>query len=376
MKVLILSASESIHTKRWCEALIKSGVQVVLFSLSSSISYFYQNAGIKVYSPNINSLRWYSKIRYLSSLKLLRNIISIEKPDIVHAHYCSSYGLLGALSRFHPLIVSVWGSDVYDFPKQSCFFEKIIRYVLSKADKILSTSHIMAKETSKYTNKPINITPFGVNIDLFRKIDILLPDKNTFVVGNVKTLAPKYGIDILIKAFKVVLLKNPDKDMVLKIVGDGPCRKEYEQLAADLGINDKVYFIGKVSNEKLPEYYNSFSVSVSVSVSNSESFGVVAVEAMACECPVITSDADGFTEVVEDRVTGIIVPKQDVDATASAIQEFINNPDLREKMGKAGRERVKRLYDWNDNVMTMVNIYNNTEKNDDKKNDIPHADEN
>lgn len=357
MKVLILSTAKSIHTKRWCDALAKNGIHIVLFSLSSSVPDYYQTRGIKVYSAEINSTKWYSKIRYISSLNFLRKIIFIEKPDIVHAHYASSYGLLGALSGFHPLIVSVWGSDVYDFPKKLCVFGKIIRYVLSRADRILSTSHVMANEASKYTEKRIEITPFGVDTSLFRKIPSAQPDGTTFVVGNVKTLSPKYGIDVLIRAFKEVLHRNPEKEIILKIVGDGPNRKEYEQLAINLGISDKVYFIGKVPNEQLPEYYNSFSVSVSVSVSDSESFGVVAVEAMACECPVITSDADGFTEVVEDRVTGFIVPKRDEQATAQAIQRFIDDPGLREKMGKAGRRRVDCLYDWNYNVRTMLEVY-------------------
>ena len=355
MKILVLSTAESIHTKRWCRA-ISDNIEVILFSLQCVKSNFYNENNIRLYTSNIEPNEKCSKLKYLLTLRKVMNIIKKEKPDIVHAHYASSYGLLGALSGFHPLIVSVWGSDVYDFPKQSFFFKKIIKYVLSKADKILSTSYVMAKETSKYTDKHIEITPFGVDISHFCKIPSVQPDGVTFVIGNVKTLSPKYGIDILIKAFKEVLQNNPEKNIILKIVGDGPNRKEYEQLTTDLGISDKVYFIGKIPNEQLPDYYNSFSVSVSVS--DSESFGVVAVEAMACECPVITSDADGFTEVVENGVTGYIVPKRDVQATARAIQKFIDDPGLREKMGKAGRYRVIQLFDWKENVETMIKNYN------------------
>ena len=79
---------------------------------------------------------------------------------------------------------------------------------------------------------------------------------------------------------------------------------------------------------------------------------------MACGCPVVTSDAEGFTEVVADGKTGIIVPKQDAEATAKAIQRFIDNPELREVMGKAGRERALQMYDWNNNIETMLEIYN------------------
>ena len=72
----------------------------------------------------------------------------------------------------------------------------------------------------------------------------------------------------------------------------------------------------------------------------------------------VVSDADGFTEVVEDGVTGFIVPKRDPSAAAAAIQKFINDPVLRDRMGAAGRERVCRFYEWNDNVSGMISIYN------------------
>jgi glycosyltransferase involved in cell wall biosynthesis len=92
-------------------------------------------------------------------------------------------------------------------------------------------------------------------------------------------------------------------------------------------------------------------------MSNSESFGVSALEAMACECPVVASDADGFTEVIEDGVSGIIVPRRNTEAAAAALQKFIDNPQMKEKMGKAARERVCKLYEWDTNVKQMVEIY-------------------
>ena len=99
--------------------------------------------------------------------------------------------------------MSVWGSDVYDFPKVSFLHRCILKYTLKKADKILSTSHVMALETHQYTPKEIEITPFGVNTDLFKKIPVHRDD--TYIIGNVKTLLPKYGIDVLIKAFQLVV---------------------------------------------------------------------------------------------------------------------------------------------------------------------------
>lgn len=356
MKILMLADMGSIHTKRWVKSLSERGYSILLFSLRDrDIDYYSPLANVRVaYSSNRTDNSLFGKVNYLSSFRMIKRLIKQYQPDIVHAHYASSYGLLGALAKVGsiPYVVSVWGSDVYDFPNIVPFGKQIIKFNLRKADKILSTSHVMAKETMKYTYKEIDVTPFGVDTELFKPQSF--NDNDEFVIGNVKTLRPKYGIDVLIKAADIVIKNNPLKKIRLDIYGEGPQKDELMQLAESLGISDKVNFMGFVNNDKLPAVYNS----VSVSVSDSESFGVVAVEAMACGCPVVTSDADGFTEVVDNGITGFIVPKRDPQATANAIQKFIDNPNLREEIGKNGRKRVLDLYDWNDNVSTMVNIYN------------------
>lgn len=358
MKVMILSDANSIHTKRWVAALSSRDIEIILFSLTSSHDDFYAKYNnIKVIgNGKLICKSMISKLSYIGVVPRLRREIKRFKPDLIHAHYASSYGLICSfLKKQIPTIVSAWGSDIYDFPNTALFGEQIIRWNFKKADCILSTSHIMAREVNKYTKKSILITPFGVDINKFKPIPFSKSDH--FVVGNVKTLSPKYGIDILIKAFQCVLQRNPTKKLSLEIYGDGPCREEYEQLTSYLGISRNVTFHGFVDNSKLPEIYNSFSISVSVS--NNESFGVVAVEAMACACPVVTSDADGFTEVVDNGITGYVVPKQNIEATADAIQKFIDNPSLRDTMGAKGRKRVMDLYNWENNVDTMVEIYKN-----------------
>ena len=177
----------------------------------------------------------------------------------------------------------------------------------------------------------------------------------TFVIGNVKALKYCYGIDTLIRAFALVCRRNSGLDTRLLIAGTGPDREDFERLCDELGVRDRVDFLGFIPNEQLPALYARFDVAVSLS--RDESFGVVAVEAMSCQCPVVTSDAEGFQEVVADGETGFVVPKENPEAAADAIQRFIDNPDLRRTMGAAGRQRVAQLYDWEKNVDTMISIY-------------------
>jgi len=100
-------------------------------------------------------------------------------------------------------------------------------------------------------------------------------------------------------------------------------------------------------------------IDIFVNVSLQESFGVAVVEAMACEKPIVATNVGGLREVVENNVTGIFVPPNDVVKTADAILDFLNHPDKSFKFGKAGRERVLKYYDWKKNLDAIENLYEN-----------------
>lgn len=363
MKVLLLSDAYSIHTVKWVKSLSKKGIKIAVFSLNfneNEVNPYQNDINIKVYyCADKNATKrssGFSKLSYLFALPALKKAISEFKPDIVHAHYASSYGLLGALSGFHPYIISVWGSDVFDFPNISFLHKAVINYNLSQADRILSTSKVMAVETNKYTNKKVIVTPFGIDLDKFKYLKVnSLFDKNDIVIGTIKTLEEKYGIEYLIKAFAIVKNKYKTLPLKLLIVGDGSLSDNLKKLVHDLNLEDETVFTGKIAHELVPVYDNMLSVSVSVS--NSESFGVAIIEASACGKPVVVSDVGGLPEVVENGVTGIVVPPRNPEKTAEAIEKLILDEKLRKKMGEAGRKRVAKFYDWDKNVEQMLEIY-------------------
>lgn len=361
MKVLILSDPNSSHTLKWAQSLAQREISIFIFGIGKlKTDYTHEiNIQVKMFeTPTIRREGALLKYKYLTALPSLLKSIKNFKPDIIHAHYASSYGLLGALSRFHPLIISVWGSDVFSFPLKSLIHKKILIYTLNKADEILSTSHVMKKEASLYTKKEIKVTPFGVDLNQFTSKNVeSLFSQEDIVIGTIKTLEEKYGIEYLLRAFKILNDKYPNKQLKLLIVGGGSLESHLKKLAHNLGIEKNTIFSGSVPFSDTPKYHNMLSVSVSVSVSNSESFGVAIIEASACEKPVVVSNVGGLPEVVEDKITGFIVPPKNPEATANAIDKLILDKNLREKMGKAGRERVSRLYNWEDNVQQMINIY-------------------
>jgi len=360
MKILLLSDPNSSHTIKWITSLASRGIDIILVGLENlKVNSYNSYSNVKIKTLGIKITREegsLKKILYLQALPLIRKLIRKFKPDIVHSHYASSYGLLGALTGFHPFIVSVWGSDVYSFPEKSFFHKRIIRFVLDKADIICSTSNTMAKRTGIFTNKNIEVIPFGVDTKIFKPMRVeSLFDQNDIVIGTVKTLEEKYGIEYFIKAFKLVSDKYKNLPLKLLIVGGGSLEKELKELAKSLGTLDKTIFTGRVPFEEVPKYHNMLSVSVSVS--ESESFGVAVVEAMACGKPVVVSNMGGLPEVVEDGKVGFVVPPRNPEETAKAIEKLVLDKELRIKMGLAGRERVKKLYEWDKCVEKMINIY-------------------
>ncbi len=363
MKILLLSNCNNPHTIKWATSLSKKGIDISVFSINKcEVKDYEKYPSIKIYdSSTIKVTRKegaLDKIRYLKLLPQLKKVIKKIQPDIVHAHYASSYGILGALSNFSPFILSVWGADVYSFPKKSFLHKNILKYNLKRADKILSTSYVMKHETKQYTDKEIEVTPFGVDIQRFAPVkkQSLFSEKD-IVIGTIKTLEEKYGVKYLIQSFKVISDKYKDAPLKLLIVGSGSLEEELKNETRRLNIENKVVFTGNVPFEKVPLYQNMLSISVSLSIFDSESFGVAIVEASACEKPVIVSDVGGLPEVVEDGVTGIVVPKQNVNKTVEALEKLIFDEKLQAQMGKAGRERVKKMYNWEENVQQMIKIY-------------------
>lgn len=366
MRILMISGAEVPHTMKWAAGLSDAGIEVGVYTLSDYDHEFYKNhhvtvfqddRGDDIYHQNCGSIK---KLGYFRYIKNLKDIIKTFKPDILHAHYASGNGFLGALAGFHPYIISVWGSDVYEFPQQSFLHRIVLKYNLHKADVILSTSYVMAKETAKYTNKEIQVIPFGIDMNAFRPMKLQdrgLFSDNDIVIGTIKTLEKKYGVEYLIRAFSILKNRHPNLPLKLLIVGDGGLRNNLENLVNKLSISADVVFTGRVPWQKVPIYDNLLDIYVALS--ESESFGVAIIEAGACGKPVVVSNAGGLPEVVENGVTGYVVPKKDPESAADAIEKLVVDKSLREKMGEAGRERVMKLYKWENNLQQMINIYKN-----------------
>lgn len=356
IKLLMLADLRSTHTKKWADVLSKSGLEVHLFGFTKAFEKF---ENVEVHEGDVEIVTAESdegslkKGSYLLELKRLKKVIREINPDIVHAHYASSYGLLGALSGRRPFAVSVWGLDVFSFPRRSPLHRKLFKYTLSKADTIFSTSRFMAEETKKYTTKKIIITPFGVDLTQFHPV--VNENREVIRIGNIKGVSPNYGQEYLIRAFAEVCRALPEKKLELIICGDGVDLESLKSLTKSLGIEDKVNFPGYVMNEKVHEVHKTLDIEVYPSLL--ESFGVSAVEAMACGNPVIVSRVGGLQYLFNDGEAGFLVPPKEFQPIVERLKELILDPTLLKKMSLAARKTAEEEYDINKNAAVMITEY-------------------
>lgn len=347
MRIMILADAKSPHTVKWSNGLSDYGIEICLLSFRKAEQKYY-NPDIIHISLNINI----NKISYLKLLPIVKREIKKFKPDILHSYYASSFGFIGALSKFQPFIISMWGSDIFEFPRKSFLHKIILKYNLQKASFLQSTSKAMAAEATKYTKKPIEILPFGIDIEHFKP---KMKTNNEFVIGTVKWLEDIYGINYLIDTFYLLKKMLPDKNLKLLIVGSGSKEKSYKQKVADYDIANFVEFIGAVDNKETVKYHQQMSVFVALSLQ--ESFGVAVIEAAACGVPAVVSNVGGLPEVVENEKTGFVVEPKNPEKAAEFISKLILDKELHQRFSFNAREFVVKNYNWSENLNQQIQLY-------------------
>lgn len=347
-RLTLLADAGSPHTRKWARELARRGWEVHVLSLTPG--------EIPDVSVHRLQTRFPGKLGYLTAMGEIKERLRALRPDILHAHYATSYGLLGALSGFHPFVLSVWGTDVYDFPRTSPLHRALLVRNLAAADALTSTSHAMAAVTAPYApGREIEVIPFGVDPDRFVPGDApAIP-----TIGCAKILEPKYGQEYLIRAMALLVERDPHRPLRLLLAGAGDSRESLERLTAALGLAERVSFLGRLPADEMPAFMRGLTIFAMPSVDDSESFGVAAVEAAACGLPVVATPVGGVSEVVLHGETGLLVPPRDPRALADALDRLLAKPAERDAFGVRGREMARASYDLRANADKMEALYLN-----------------
>jgi glycosyltransferase involved in cell wall biosynthesis len=217
------------------------------------------------------------------------------------------------------------------------------RALYRRADCVVVPSPVAARSPLVRLARRVEVIPLGIDLEHYRAPDparvehicALAPGPRILFVGR---FVYYKGIDVLVDA----MTRCPG---TLMLVGGGPLEGELRTQVATLGLQERVRFIGRVSDEDLPAYYHASDVFVLPSVAVTEAYGLVQIEAMAAGVPVVSTNLPtGVPWVNQDGVTGLIVPPRDAGALAHALCRLLEDAELRRTLGANGRQRAEALF--------------------------------
>jgi glycosyltransferase involved in cell wall biosynthesis len=233
--------------------------------------------------------------------------------------------------------------------------QTLLRRMAKRSDTVICNSRFVQTAFGReFAGKSVVIPP-GVDTTLFTPGGQGSPGSIIFVAQMDFGMEFK-GLDLLIKATKALVDRGTDVN--LEVVGTGDLVPGYQELANHLGIASRVTFSGYLTGPDLVDAYRRSSVAALPS--GNESFGMSLAEAMACGLPVVASRTGGIPDVVEDGVTGLLVSHGVVNQLADALGAVINDCHLAERLGRAGRERVEREFDWSVRARATHELFEET----------------
>jgi len=224
-------------------------------------------------------------------------------------------------------------------------------FLFKKAKTIMPTSpqYVEISDILHHFRHKCSIVPNGVDLAVFKPKNIRHAGKRILFVGR---LIYYKGIQYLIRAMPAILKKVPDAKLI--IVGEGPLKGEWKALAKKLGVDDKIEWLGRLSNEEMLEEYQKCDVFVLPSIYKTEAFGIVLLEAMACGKPCVGTNVSGTEFVLEDA--GIAVDPEDEEQLSTAIVKVLTNKKLAMEMSRKGLAKVKE-FDWKKVGEKVLSVY-------------------
>jgi glycosyltransferase involved in cell wall biosynthesis len=347
MRILYIADSTSIHTKRWVKYFLEAGNEISLITIGKKTETI---PGVR-HLANFESF-YYKNPSFVSVFMKARRLIRAERPDFLHAHFVHQYGWLGALSGFHPFVLTAWGTDILSLPyeSRSGIGKLLTRYSLKKADLLTGTSEYLKKEMMRLGAREdkVHVIHWGVDPGLFRpdidyaKLKKVLQIGARLVVLSNRNQIALYNNDIVIEAMSIVKQKFGDVVLILQNAG-GPLERDLRRLAREKGIGDSTIFLPQFEYDQMPALYAM--ADVYVSVPSWDGGPVSLVEAMAAGCAPIISAVPGPMEWVKDEVNGKVVPVRDIDCLAEAVCELLSNEGKREKFKEMSRRLIEEKAD-------------------------------
>jgi N-acetyl-alpha-D-glucosaminyl L-malate synthase BshA len=301
------------------------------------------------------------------TLTLTSKMVDITKHaglDVLHMHYAIPHATSAVLARQIlaskgipvPVITTLHGTDI-TLIGQDPSFAPVVEYSINESDGVTAVSNYLRQETHAHFDvaRDIEVIPNFIDTERFHRFDkqhfkqALCPNGEKVIV-HVSNFRPVKNATQVVEVFH--RLREDGLPVKLLLVGDGPDRVPAEHEARDLGVYDDVRFLGK--QDPVEEILSI--ADVFLMPSGSETFGLAALEAMACDVPIVASNIGGLPELVRDGEDGFLCPLDDIDAFTARTRQLLTDDDLHARMAEAARTRAVETFDV-DSIVPQYEAY-------------------
>ena len=345
--------------------LIKDGHDVTVVTYrEGNVPYFELDKGVKVYRVDnfminaSNFIDWVMQLNFNMIAKASEIIQKEGEFDVIHAHdWLVAYAAKTLKQSYKiPLVSTIHATEA---GRNSGIRDSQQKYINDtewmltyESTEVIVNSNYMKGELQRLFGLPfekINVVPNGVNLLLYSGVERDYEFRRRYAMDNEKIilfvgrLVYEKGVQHLIAAMPKIL--NGYHDAKLVIAGKGGIMDELKQEANALGLGDKVYFTGYINGKDVPKLYKA--ADIAVFPSTYEPFGIVALEAMLSERPIVVSDIGGLNEIVQHRENGMKCYAGNANSIADSILELLYNPELCANVTKKAKAKVRNEYNWN-----------------------------
>lgn len=358
MRICFLAAANSIHSVRWIKYFYEKGHEISWISLAPSIPEAKDLISkVKYFEITLSPLadiNGKKSIFYLlPSVSKIKKILKDLEPDILHIHSAGTYGLVGALTNFKPIVLTPWGSDIL----LASFVKKLlVKFVLNRVALLTCDGENTTQILINLGIKPekIKTIRFGTDVEKFSaKSEFALSGKIEII--SLRTLIPIYDVETLVKAAAIVVKVTSAVKFI--IAGDGDQKEYLISLAGDLGLLPQyIEFVGRYRNENLPKMLNEVDIYVSTSLSDS-GLSASTAEAMASGLPVIVSDSGDNRQWVDNNKGGFVIPLKSPEILAEKILYLLKKKTLLKSFGEYNRKIIEEKNNYYKEMDKMEKLY-------------------
>ena len=338
MRVLVLGDLASPHALRWAEAMAGQGHEVERVG-------FGEPTPSEVDAVELGS-RTVSNGRYLRALPRWRAIARRFRPDLVHAHFVSSYGLMAALeSHRAPVVQFAWGSDILWSPRRPAAQQRLVRYALRRAAAVVVDAEEVGDAVAGLApgTPQVRVT-FGPE-----RSWTTAPREATTRILSPRQLKPFYHVDAIVGAFTRVAEDRPA--WVLDVLTGGDDASGLRAAVSATGLGERVTFLPRLTRAGLQA--QMLSAEIVCSVPDSDATSVALLEGMASGAFPIVSDLPANRSWVTDGENGLVVPAGDVERLAAALRVAIDDEELRRRAARTNRALIAERGTWEQAVTAV-----------------------